>query len=139
MVAVSEPTQPEDLAGLLHYDHTAFMAHRRRVASTISVDPPTSYALPGALAPIATDRLKAHQETYGLREHEIVRYENERFLEQNATVREKHARWVRRDYDAMVKVERQMKAERQAKELKAAAEYQSRLADMLARKDAGNT
>lgn len=119
----------------LHYDYSAFMAHRSRVAQTIEIDPPTHVALPGALTPISADRLEAHQDD-GLSELEIVEYENAHFLEANAHIRERHRRWVARDYDAMVQANQALEAEKRAKEAQASAEYRNKLAEILAAKDA---
>lgn len=111
-----------------------FMAQRAIDAQTIQVDPPKMVALPGALTPINVDRLEAHQED-GLDMHQIVAYENEQFLKTNIAVREKHAHWVRRDYDAQVQVHREIEAQRRAQEAEASATYQQRLAQILAQKD----
>ena len=119
----------------LHYDLSAFRAQRERVAQTIDPVIPQLVALPGALAPIDRVRLEAHQED-GLLEHQIVAYENERFMDATAGRREQHARWVRRDYDAQVQAHREIEADRMRKEMEVAAAYQHKLAEILARKDA---
>ena len=119
----------------LHYDASAFMAHRSRVAQTIDVTPPQHFALPGALTPISADRLEAHQDD-GLSELEIVQYENARFLEANAHIRERHRRWVARDYDAMVQAHQALEAEKRRKEAQASADYRNKLAEILLAKDA---
>jgi hypothetical protein len=119
-----------------HLHAARFLAQRARFAATVTVIPPDSYALPGALTPISADRIVAHQED-GLAMHEIVGYENEKWLDAHAGRREKHRAWVARDYDAMVQVERELRAERHAKEARASAEYRQKLAAILARKDAG--
>lgn len=123
---------------ITHLDSARFLAQRRTFAKTVKVTPPDHYALPGALTPISADRLEAHQDD-GLAMHEIVNYENERWLDAHAGRREQHRAWVARDYDAMVQVERELKAERQAKEAQASAEYQRKLAAILANKDAEET
>lgn len=120
---------------ITHLNASRFMAQRAIDAETIEVTPPTHVALPGALVPISLDRLEAHQED-GLSQLEIVAYENEHFLEVNAPIRERHRQWVARDYDARVQAHREIEAEKHRKEAQAAAEYQQRLAEILARKDA---
>ena len=120
---------------ITHLNASRFMARRAIDAATIEVTPPDHYALPGALAPIHRDRLEAHQED-GLTEHQIVVYENERFMDATAGRREQHARWVSRDYDARVQAHRELEAERRQKEARASAEYQAKLAAILAAKDA---
>ena len=117
-----------------HLNAARFLAQRSIFAQTVTVIPPPNYALPGALVPIAADRLEAHQDD-GLDAREIVEYENAQFLKTNIRVRERHAQWVGREYDAMVKLDREFKAEAQRREAHAAAEYQRRLDAMLERKD----
>lgn len=128
-VIMSENTGP------LHYDLSAFRAHRGRVAQTVEVTPPQHYALPGSLVPIHVDRLEAHQED-GLDAREIVEYENARFLEANAGVRERHAQWVGREYNAMVQAHREIEQERQRQEAEGIARYHARVAELMAERDA---
>lgn len=55
------------------FDQSAFLAARKRWAEEMGPPKlPAVVALPGAKAPIATDRLKALQEL-GLAEHEIIK------------------------------------------------------------------
>lgn len=120
---------------ITHLNASRFMAQRSIFAATVEVTPPDSYALPGALAPIAADRLEAHQDD-GLEMREIVDYENTHFLATNVRARERHAQWVNRDYNAMVQAHQEIEAERRANEMRASAQYQARLERILAAKDA---
>jgi hypothetical protein len=120
---------------ITHLNASRFMAQRAVVAETAEVTPPKLVALPGALTPISTDRLEAHQDD-GLTMHEIVDYENEHFLKTNVRVRERHAQWVNRDYNAMVQAHREIEADRRRKEAEASAAYQRRVAEILANRKA---
>lgn len=122
---------------ITHLNASRFLAQRAQVAQTITVDPPATYALPGLLTPIHVNRLEAHQAD-GLDAREIVEYENARFLQTNVRVRERHAAWVNRDYDAQVQAHREIEAERVRREAEASAAWQRRVAEILARKDAEN-
>lgn len=120
---------------ITHLNGSRKLAQVAVVAETIEVDPPEMFALPGALLPIHRDRLEAHQDD-GLTEREIVEYENEHFLQTNARVRERHAAWVNRDYNAIVQVHHEIEAEKRRREMEASAAYRVRLEEILARKDA---
>lgn len=120
---------------ITHLNAARFLARRSIFARTVEVVPPSTYVLPGALAPITAERLEAHQDD-GLDAHEIVEYENARFLKTNVRVRERHKQWVGSTYDAMVKLDREFKAAAQEREARAVAEYQRRLDAMLAKRNA---
>jgi broad specificity phosphatase PhoE len=124
----------DNMPPVTHMNGARFLAQRAIAAQQIEVDPPVMFALPGALTPVHRDRLEAHQDD-GLNEREIVEYENAQFLKANNRVRERHAQWVNRDYDAMVKAHREIEAEKRRREMEAAADYQQRLARILAEKD----
>jgi hypothetical protein len=119
-----------------HMNASRFMARRAIAAQSVVVEPVQMFALPGALTPVHRDRLEAHQED-GLSADEIVQYENEHFLKTNVRVRERHAHWVDRDYNAMVQAHQELEAQRRAQEMRASAQYQQRLAEILAEKDGG--
>ena len=123
-----------DDSTVTHMNAARFLAQRAVTAATIVVEPVQMFVLPGSLTPIHRDRLEAHQED-GLDQHEIVEYENARFLETNARVRERHAQWVGREYDAMVQAQQEIEAQKRAQEMQVKARYQQRLAEILAEKD----
>jgi hypothetical protein len=125
----------DDIA-ITHLNAARFLAQRAIAAQSVVIEPIMTFALPGSLVPIHRDRIEAHQED-GLSADEIVQYENAHFLKTNIRVRERHAQWVGREYDAMVQAHQEIEAEKRRREMEASAAYQRRLTEILAQKDGG--
>lgn len=121
---------------IIHLNAARFIAQRAKTAQTIMVEPVMTFALPGSLVPIHRDRLEAHQDD-GLNADAIVQYENTHFLKTNIRVRQRHAQWVGREYDARVQAHQEIEAEKRRREMEASAAYQRRLTEILAQKDGG--
>lgn len=119
------------------FNHASFLAARAQIAATITVAPPTHFAMVGAKAPVAADRLEALQES-GRDHDQIVDHINAQWAKDHAAQLAQHQRWVTGTYDRMVRMEREAKAEALRKNAERAAAIDRALA-ALKEGDAGDT
>lgn len=119
------------------FNHASFLAARAQVAATITVVLPDRFALVGAKAPVAADRLEALQES-GRDHGQIVDHINAQWAKDHAAQLAQHQRWVTGTYDRMVAMEKQARADALRKNAERAAAIDRALADLKERDDAGN-
>lgn len=112
--------------GITHFDQSTFLAHRAKVADTITPQPPTMVALPGALAPVAADRLGALQAAGHSLEAIVQRVNAAHQSQPRVAARlAEHRGWVTGPYDLAVKVEAELKAQKEAESMRRRAEIEA--------------
>lgn len=112
--------------GITHFDQSTFLVHRATVADTITVEPPLMVALPGALAPVATDRLEALQAAGHSQEAILARVNDAHRAQPRVAARlAQHRGWVSGPYDLAVRVEAELKAQQEAESMRRRAEIEA--------------